>query len=244
MTLVPGAVVGRLTVLAPAEPLLSRSGRMRRRWRCRCSCGRESLVLDQSLQVAIRRPVGGSRSCGCLVKETATRHGCASGRRPSPEYLAWLSAKKRCCNPANPSFRHYGARGITMCARWSRSFEAFLHDMGSRPGPGFSLDRIDSECGYEPDNCRWADTETQARNRKAVRLYEFENTTGILGDWAAFFGIKRDRLRTLIRRGLIPLIEVPRERIDPWRLTARPVLDLNDPDLVAPPDENSRETAA
>lgn len=158
-----GVRIGRLTLLQEQEPLVSASGRRRRRWLCRCDCGTQTLVLAQNLSHAARRPHGGSRSCGCLARERAVRHGEISANRPSPEYAAWIAAKKRCFNPSNASFRNYGGRGITVCSRWAQSFEAFLRDMGRRPGPGYSLDRIDPNRGYEPGNCRWADIATQSR---------------------------------------------------------------------------------
>ena len=226
-----GVRIGRLTLLQEGEPLVSASGRRRRRWLCRCDCGTQTLVLAQNLSLAARRPQGGSRSCGCLARERAVRHGEISANRPSPEYAAWIAAKKRCFNPRNASFRNYGGRGITMCSRWTQNFEAFLRDMGRRPGPGYSLDRIDTNRGYEPGNCRWADSATQNRNRRLVRFYGFDGSVGILSDWATYFGVTRDQLRALLRRKLVPLHRLPPEAIDPTQLTIKPVLDLN---VVAP----------
>jgi hypothetical protein len=224
-----GVRIGRLTLLQEQEPLVSASGRRRRRWLCRCDCGTQTLVLAQNLSHAARRPHGGSRSCGCLARERAVRHGEISANRPSPEYAAWIAAKKRCFNPSNASFQNYGGRGITVCGRWAQSFETFLRDMGRRPGPGYSLDRIDPNRGYEPGNCRWADIATQSRNRRSVCFYGFDGSTGILSDWATYFGVTRDQLRGLLRRKLVPLHRL--SFIDPTQLTIKPVLDLN---VVAP----------
>lgn len=84
----------------------------------------------------------------------------------TPEYNAWSSMKARCRDPKN---RRYGARGITVCKRWNDSFLAFLEDMGPRPSPEHSLDRIDNDGNYEPDNCRWVTPEVQAQNRGTSR---------------------------------------------------------------------------
>jgi hypothetical protein len=222
-----GVRVGRLTLLRKTAPLYSRSGRRRTCWLCRCDCGREAAILAQSLRCALISAQGGSRSCGCLAKDRATRHGEISNNRPSPEYAAWLAAKKRCSNPRNASFTHYGGRGIAICDRWADSFENFLHDMGRRPGPGYSLDRIDFNRGYEPGNCRWADVTTQSRNRRGVRFYAFDGSVGVLADWTTYFGVTRHQLRSLLRRRLIPLRPLPAGSVDPDRLGSKPVLDLN-----------------
>jgi hypothetical protein len=94
-------------------------------------------------------------------------HGYTVGGN-SPTYRCWSAMLTRCTNPNFPGFQRYGAQGITVCERW-RSFDAFLEDMGERPSPGHSIDRIDGARGYEPGNCRWADHREQCRNRKTTR---------------------------------------------------------------------------
>jgi uncharacterized protein (DUF433 family) len=89
---------------------------------------------------------------------------------------AWSGAIDRCHNPANAAFKDYGGRGITVCERWRNSFDAFVADMGARPD-GLSLDRIDVNKGYSPDNCRWADKYVQARNKRNTKL-----SLGDIGD--------------------------------------------------------------
>ncbi len=215
-----GQKVHRWTLLHPCEPAVPPSRRERSRWKCRCDCGTEKIVLQQNLLKALRSRHGGSRSCGCLTIDAATKHGHAAHQEPSVEYLAWLAAKKRCGNPRNASYSSYGGRGISMCRRWSDSFEAFLHDMGHRPGPEYSLDRIDPNGNYEPGNCRWALTKVQARNRSTTRWYEFEGQPALLIDIATFLGISRDHARSLERRGLLPA----------RRLTVAPIV----PNVIKP----------
>lgn len=84
------------------------------------------------------------------------------------EYAAWNNARQRCTKEHHPQYHNYGARGITMCAEWTRSFAQFFADMGPKP-PGSSLDRIDNDGHYEKTNCRWADWTTQANNRRKPR---------------------------------------------------------------------------
>jgi hypothetical protein len=100
------------------------------------------------------------------------RHGhCSHGTR-SPEANAWQTMKARCLNPRNPRFADYGGRGITVCDQWRDSFAAFLADMGPRPSPAHTLERIRNGEGYGPGNCRWATQAEQAVNRRTTRLVD------------------------------------------------------------------------
>ena len=131
------------------------------RWLCHCECGRERGVDPQTLKA------GRSQSCGCLrgalLRQAQTTHGEA-GR--SPEYTSWLGMKDRCYRKTNKAFPGYGGRGITVCARWLNSFPNFLADMGRKPSPSHSIDRIENDKGYEPGNCRWATRKEQSNNQR------------------------------------------------------------------------------
>lgn len=94
-----------------------------------------------------------------------------------PLYMTWANMIGRCCNPDDPGFSNYGARGITVCARWRKSFEAFANDMGPRPSPDHSVDRKDNNKGYSPTNCKWATRLEQAQNKRTYAT----NTTGACG---------------------------------------------------------------
>lgn len=157
-----GRTFGRLTVIALAP--------MRPNWnhfvKCRCSCGTE-----KEIRVVYLRS-GHTASCGCLSQESRIarrpnlKHGGCPKAKATTEYAAWHSMKDRCRNPKNRKWRLYGGRGIAVCEKWSNSFEAFLADVGLKPDPKFSLDRIDTNGNYEPGNVRWADIYTQNRNRR------------------------------------------------------------------------------
>lgn len=105
-----------------------------------------------------------------------------NGRRvASPEYRAWQAMKDRCTNTKSKNYPYYGGRGITVCQAWLESFDAFLADVGRRPTPDLTLDRIDVNKGYEPGNCRWATRKEQARNRRyaTVRAWEVAEALGL-----------------------------------------------------------------
>ena len=129
---------------------------------CRCDCGTKKIIRWDSI---LR---GYTRSCGCIASqrmaERNTTHGETIGG-PSAEWTTWRSMRQRCLDPNHKSFKHYGGRGITVCARWLNRFENFLQDMGVRP-EGHTLDRTNNEGNYEPGNCRWATWKQQANNKR------------------------------------------------------------------------------
>lgn len=134
------------------------------RWTCRCACGNERSYNGNTLRFT--KMV----SCGCLKAERIAAdsysHGHTVGRVHSPEYAAWSNMLRRVKDVREKNARIYLRRGITVCERWRDSFEAFFADMGHRPGPGYSIDRIDNEKGYEPGNCRWATAKEQRANQR------------------------------------------------------------------------------
>lgn len=166
MSYAAGDRVGRL-VLVRYVP--KRKGVVsHQQWLCRCDCGRETTVHVSSMRRGL------TASCGCLQRARTvaanTRHGHARRlEKHSPAYRSWAAAKARCTNPRDGKWKDYGGRGITMCARWRRSFTAFLDDMGTRP-TGTSLDRYpDNDGNYEPGNCRWATPLEQRHNQRRTK---------------------------------------------------------------------------
>jgi hypothetical protein len=155
-----GQVFSNLTV----KEFAGISKEKRALWLCLCSCGNSKIVSGKHLR---RKEV---QSCGCLRGTVftgnayATKHGQA-GRTKSREYKSWRAMKARCMNPNNPAYKNYGGRGITVFPEWVQSFEAFYRDMGERP-EGKTLDRVNNDLGYFPNNCRWATPKEQIANQR------------------------------------------------------------------------------
>jgi len=149
-----GKRFGRLLVLRRTEDRWAH-----RFWTCLCDCGKEVVVRGESLYR------GETKSCGCLRDEMSGARVAKHRDTGSPEFTAWARMRQRCVNPKRPDYRNYGGRGITVCERWN-SFENFLADMGRKPSPAHSLDRINNEGNYEPSNCQWATLLQQNSNRR------------------------------------------------------------------------------
>ena len=138
------------------------------------------------------RKLGYRNKSGLCFKHVANMrtHGMSS----SPEYKSWCGIKERCLNANNPKWKDYGGRGIKVCQSWHR-FENFIEDMGKKPSKKHSVDRIDNDGNYEPDNCRWATQLQQARNKRDVKTYRGLN----MSQWAKRLGLNPATIRSRIK---------------------------------------------
>lgn len=184
-----GRRFGSLTVLSVHDQVASRVYR----WKCQCDCGNTTVVRANQLRS------GGTRSCGCRIHDGVVRRGM-HGQTRTPLYRRWRAMIERTRNPNNDEYRNYGGRGIAVCERW-QDFANFAADMGDSFAEDLTLDRIDVDGNYGPENCRWATSGEQQRNKRNNHVVTWRGRTMIVTDWAALLGINPNTLGYRIRRG-------------------------------------------
>lgn len=170
---------GKLTVV---ETLGSVNGDVV--WKCMCDCGKEHNVTTKALNF------GQVKSCGCLKHEAGILKR-KYNKRDRKLYFRWLNIRERCYNPNNPAYKNYGGRGIKMCAEWKADFYAF-RDWAIENGYNdfLSIDRIDNDKDYSPDNCRWTTVKVQSNNRRSNRFIEIDGIKKTLSEWCNEYNIK------------------------------------------------------
>lgn len=167
-------------------------------WRCRCKCGRESVVRGTAL-----RNGHSPRCADCARHERhkPARHGHARTGKVSAEYRTWQQMIQRCTNQKTKAYRDYGARGVSVCERWL-SFANFINDMGHKPTPSHTIERNNTNGNYEPGNCRWATRLEQGANTRKNRVITINGETLILAEWLRRIGITHGTFRSRMVRGM------------------------------------------
>jgi hypothetical protein len=158
----PNDIFGHLTIISQGESHVQSGGQKKKTYICKCVCGKEIITQRHRLVS------GHTKSCGCVKGDCGRKisHGHWRGNKPTPEWLAWTSMKRRCYNKNHKDYKYWGAMGVIVCDRWLESFENFYKDMGDRPSEKHSIDRINPFGNYEPTNCRWATTTEQSLNKR------------------------------------------------------------------------------
>lgn len=190
---------GRLTVIKRSEDHVAPCGSKQIMWHCVCDCGNEIETSTGSLRS------GNTKSCGCLQKDIASEKFKKHGLSGTRLYRIWVHIKDRCYNKENDSYINYGARGITVCDEWKNDFESF-RDWALENGYSdeLSIDRIDVDIGYCPDNCKWSTVYEQSRNKRCNNYFTHNGKTLCLTDWANELGISYSTLYSRLIYKRIP----------------------------------------
>lgn len=140
------------------------------------------------------------RAAASRIAKSRATHGQSASNK-TREYGIWTAMRSRCNNPNRKAYKSYGGRGIKICERWS-SFEAFIEDMGKAPSDEHSIDRIDNDAGYSPDNCRWATQLEQNQNTRKTVLVTHNNETHCMNEWCRRLGVGHSTIVRRMRRGM------------------------------------------
>lgn len=188
-----GRKFGRIRVVSFAGKF---GNRPRSFWNCVCDCGNHKVINGGSLPCK-----NGTRSCGCIGRESTSKRSRTHGMTRTPTWVSWQSIIQRCYDPKSSNYPRYGSRGIRMCERWRNSFESFLEDVGIRPSLKHSIDRINNDGNYEPENCRWSTDREQSRNRSTNKNITFNGKTQCVRAWEIEMNLKPSTIHARIKRG-------------------------------------------
>lgn len=181
-----GAKFNRLTLMEKVD---------KGKWLCKCDCGNEKVIAENHIGN------NHTKSCGCLNREIITKHGQSRSRI----YKTYNAMKDRCTNPNSQFYKDYGARGIRICDEWlgDDGFKNF-YDWAMTNGytDDLTIDRVDVNGNYEPNNCRWTDMKTQNNNLRTNRKITIDGITHTVSEWSEIVGIKRETIFSRLRSGM------------------------------------------
>lgn len=191
-----GKRFGRLYVESISKREKMKSGSVKIYFHCKCDCGNETDVVYQQLKS------GKTKSCGCYRRDKLTHDNITHNQSKTRLYKIYIGMKKRCYNEKSDSYSYYGGRGITICDEWLNSFETFKKwSMDNGYSENKSIDRINVDIGYCPNNCRWTDLLTQANNKSDNTYLEFNGERMTIAEWGRKTGISCYTISKRIRSG-------------------------------------------
>lgn len=189
-----GCKFGRLTVLCRTTDHICKSGQHKTMWLCKCNCGNETVVSAQGLRS------GRTQSCGCYLLDVITKHGGTSRNKNKRDrlYKVWEDMKRRCYNENDSEYHNYGGRGIVVCNEWLHDYSSFRdwayasgYDDSAKKGQ-CTLDRINVDLNYSPENCRWITHKQQQNNTTRSVKIEFNGESHTASEWEDITGIKKE----------------------------------------------------
>lgn len=193
-----GKKFGRLTVIEKREPNKKRKTSM---WLCRCECGNEKIIASHDLK-------HGTLSCGCMLKENREsfknkyRNGKKINAKNTRILRIYNHMKQRCYNSNNSGYKNYGGRGITICKEWLENYYEFEKwSLENGYEDNLTIDRIDTNKGYSPKNCRWATYKQQANNERRNHVLEIDGIKHTVQEWSEIYKIKPNTIIYRIKRG-------------------------------------------
>ena len=191
-----GQRFGRLTVVCRGKTKSRKQNGTLVYWLCKCDCGNEIEISGAD----IRR--GKSQSCGCYQSEMSRQANTTHGESDSKLYNRWERIKQRCLNPNYKEFYLYGGRGITICEEWKNDFACFQRwCFNNGYSPDLEIDRIDSDGGYSPDNCRFATPLQNSNNKRNNKRIEHNGETHTIAEWDRIKGYPPKTVGRRLRRG-------------------------------------------
>lgn len=194
-----GERFGRLLVTGQAPNRKTPNGNSRRAWFCVCDCGNELTATTMDLRG------GDVKSCGCLKRELDVERGWKHGDHGTHLNNVWRAMRRRCRDQGQADYVHYGGRGIRVCELWENSYAAFKEwALSNGYAEGLTIDRIDVNGDYCPENCKWATRKEQTLNRRNTLTLTCNGETKTLSEWADILGVKYITLYHRVRKGMSP----------------------------------------
>ena len=190
-----GKRYGRLTVIKEVERIRYPSGIPDRMWECVCDCGKIFRCNTGRLRS------GNTKSCGCLRKEIASKKSYKHGGSKTKLYRIWDEMNGRCHCKSNKPLKNYGGRGISVCDEWRNDFSAFrLWAISNGYQEGLTIERVNNNGNYSPDNCKWIPRSDQPRNRRNCHLITYNGETKTLSEWSRELHVDRECVRNKEKR--------------------------------------------